>query len=515
MNLDRLKNPLFITRYRSLVTLLEPRWVVAAVLVPLFAFLILTQSPFVVIGGIGAIAAFVLILRRPELGLYFMLLAIPVQDKVNLGAGGTQLTMVQGATFLTLFAWWCNRGMTRQPILAKPLPVLIPFFLLYMGVMLASLTIATDLMATLNETFRWFVAFFVYVMATGLIKTRKQLWWLVGALVAGGLVEAVIGILQTGFKVGPASFAIGADLSRAFGTFNFPNPYAGYLEMSAPIWLALVLHFWAERGRVTGEWLTTSGEAHLLARKKLIRTYFWLVGSGFAFLLIALAIIASYSRGAWLGCVFALLMMILVRGKKGIPYLLIGVALPVLLVLAVQTGVVSEQSAERLFSITEQFTPFDVRDVVATPENYAVVERMAMWQAGGTMFLSNMLQGVGAGNFDATYQNFRAPLWYYSRGHAHNYYIHAAAETGLIGLTVYLVLVITAFVYAWNTVRRTKDYKLHAIAWGAFGCFMAVTSHNLVENLHVYNMTMQWAGILALFYLVRRLDNVYERENSL
>jgi O-antigen ligase len=139
---------------------------------------------------------------------------------------------------------------------------------------------------------------------------------------------------------------------------------------------------------------------------------------------------------------------------------------------------------------------------------------MAMWQAGGNMFLSNLIQGVGAGNFDATYQNFRAPLWYYSRGHAHNYYIHVAAETGLVGLIAYLALIIVAFVYAWNTVRQTKNSKLHAIAWGAFGCFMAVTSHNVVENLHVYNMTMQWAGILAIFYLVRRLDSNYERENN-
>lgn len=151
--------------------------------------------------------------------------------------------------------------------------------------------------------------------------------------------------------------------------------------------------------------------------------------------------------------------------------------------LGLQTGALSPSIATRITSIADLLTPFDVRDVVPNPDNYAVVERMAMWQAGGNMFLSNPFFGVGIGNFDVTYNMFNAPQWIYSRGHAHNYYIHAAAETGLVGLTAYLLLVISVFVNGWKTARLTCDISLRYVAWGALGIVSAVMFHNLVENL--------------------------------
>jgi hypothetical protein len=198
---------------------------------------------------------------------------------------------------------------------------------------------------------------------------------------------------------------------------------------------------------------------------------------------------AAASRGAQLGLAFALVAMVLVRGKKALPIIFLGAGILLLVVAGLQTGVVPVSTFGRLAQI-ESLTPFDVREVTLTPDNFAEVERMAMWQAGGNMFLSDPLLGVGIGNYNARYNDFNAPFWIVSRGHAHNYYIHAAA----------------GLVQGLRSTILTRDTNLRYVAWGAFGIIVAVAVHNIFEDLHVLNMGIQWSSLLALFYIINQLE---------
>lgn len=478
------------------------------ILTPLFGWLILTQPPIVALAVVLGLAGFVVISRKPELGLYLMILSVPGQDKLSASFGGSRITLTQAAVLLTLAAWFVNRTTYKKPLVRRPVAPLLPFFLLYICAQVASLLVASSLPDALAEISRWGITFFAYLLATNVIETRRQFWILVGCILVGSVAEAVLGVVQTGLGVGPASFAITEDLSRAFGSFEFPNPYAGYLEMALPLLIALALFSWRERNATMREWLLKgeAGEPREAERKALVRVYVKLALLLPACLLVSLAVVASYSRGAWLGLIAASIMMIAIRGRKSAG---IWVAILLLLlfgVLALQNGIVSTAQAQRLTSIAEQFTPFDVRDVTPNDENFAVVERMAMWQAGGNMFLHNPWLGIGIGNFTAVYNDYNAPMWIYSRGHAHNYYIHAAAETGIIGLIAYLALLLSAYWRAGRVYRRTKNRALQYIAWGGFGTLTAVMIHNIVENLHVLNLGIQWSAILALFYLIPILD---------
>jgi membrane protein implicated in regulation of membrane protease activity len=73
------------------------------------------------------------------------------------------------------------------------------------------------------------------------------------------------------------------------------------------------------------------------------------------------------------------------------------------------------------------------------------------------MFLAHPLLGVGAGNYDPAYARYHVPGWNLSLGHAHNYYINAAAETGGIGLAIFLFLTGAMLYAAWRAARRTDD----------------------------------------------------------
>jgi O-antigen ligase len=101
----------------------------------------------------------------------------------------------------------------------------------------------------------------------------------------------------------------------------------------------------------------------------------------------------------------------------------------------------------RLATILDYFRFIDVRQEVLTPENFAVLERVAHWQAALDMIASNPLFGVGAGNYPAVYEQFAIGPWVEALGHAHNLYLNVAAEMGIPALFVYLSFLLTAIIY--------------------------------------------------------------------
>ncbi|NJO06855.1 MAG: O-antigen ligase family protein [Chloroflexaceae bacterium] len=115
---------------------------------------------------------------------------------------------------------------------------------------------------------------------------------------------------------------------------------------------------------------------------------------------------------------------------------------------------------------------FDVRSVEVTPENFSVVERMALLQAGWQMFLHEPVTGVGPGNYPIAYagSNSRDPYllhpWYYPHQHAHNYYLHMAAEAGIIGAIAYLVLLALVCAQAFFSLLRVRGWFWQGITVG-------------------------------------------------
>src|SRR5438132_309975 len=78
--------------------------------------------------------------------------------------------------------------------------------------------------------------------------------------------------------------------------------------------------------------------------------------------------------------------------------------------------------------------------------------------------------------------------WPVSAGHAHNYYLQALAETGLVGLTFYVVMLITAVTVGIRgllRMRAARDTYGEAVVIGALGILVTFMVHNFFEDLHV------------------------------
>jgi len=142
----------------------------------------------------------------------------------------------------------------------------------------------------------------------------------------------------------------------------------------------------------------------------------------------------------------------------------------------------------------------DVVSVEVNDANWAVIERMAHWQAALAMFTDYPWLGVGIGNYPVAYPRYALGRWRDPLGHAHNYYLNVAAEAGILGLGAYLLFFGVCFVVAWRTIQSTQGYW-RAVALGALGILVHLSVHNLFDDLLVHSMNVQLGLILGLLYV--------------
>jgi O-antigen ligase len=335
-------------------------------------------------------------------------------------------------------------------------------------------------------------ALVVFFLALDFLRTRRQTLGALAALLVAGAAEGAIGLVQYLTGIGPASFAVSGQFSRAFGTFGRPNSYAGYLEMIFPLGLALCALALSRRGGVATD----------AARGRLR-----IVAAFGATALIGAALFASYSRGAWLGTVGAVAVAILLYGARARVAAVAGVALLALILLAGGANYLPPGFADRLLNAFGNVETPDVRTAFITAENFSTVERRSHWEAGLQMFADNRLLGVGLGNFNLRFPEYTvSPTFLVSQGHAHNYYIHIAAEAGIVGLLGYLLLLgtiaLTGLRALWLVSRPGADPAARLIVIAALAVIAAVAIHNVFENLHVLSMGVQLSTVWALLAIV-------------
>lgn len=480
---------------QTLASLWPWGWLLAAV-----AAVVATQAPaFITVAAIVGIAAAVLILRHPVLGAYALVLSVPVQKAVSYDAGPVEITVTQTLFVFVLGVWWAWVSLREDRRIAiTPIAVGLALFIV---ATLPSLWVTASLPDSLAEISRWLVTTLSYVIIVNAVQNRRQMNWLIVAMLASGMSEALLGLVQAYAGIGPESFNVDSGLTRAYGTIGAPNSFAGYINMSLPLALALAVYLWAR-------WFSARDAAPYLDRithfslKKM-----WQPLSMTAITLILFwTLLTTLSRGAWIGLTAGVLAMVLAMGKRagaaiatlfGAAFALTGLGL---------IGALPAAVTSRFDQLITQIAIFDPRGVVPTPENYALVERMVHWQVAGNMFLASPWVGVGIGNFNALFNKYGVQGWPYSRGHAHNYYLNVAAETGVVGLTFYLLMLIIAVTVAIRAIRRVRergDIYGEAVAIGALGILVTFMAHNFFENLHALNFGIQWGAALALFTLVQ------------
>ncbi len=451
-------------------------------------------------------------LVEPGFGLIVTLLAGPWAAWMNVYYPGI-LPLDAGQIMVALtLATWVLHGLAKRDLTLPKSPLLIPL-LIFVGWAAVTLLWAPDLSFGLPELIKWLeivaIMLFTIDLAARYRARRQGVKWIIVAVLVTMTAQALIGIYEARIRgTGPLGFQLSEGVYRAYGTFEQPNPFAGFIGIGLPIAVALAVYYLVRAiapvvKRRGGAWcvvrdhsLSRSIPVGPVTRHILPIGVFGLLAS-----LLAAALYLSFSRGAWLGAAAAIGTMIVFAPRRvWIGLGLAGVAAIALIGLS-SAGLLPSSISERLADATDLLNIRDVRGVPINDTNYALIERQAHWQAAVNMLTDHPWTGVGFANYQPAYEQYRLLNWPMPLGHAHNIYLNFAAETGLPGLAAYLLLWGVVFVITFRTIRRTSGLE-RALAIGLMGAWVHLSVHMLVNNLYVNNTHLIIGALFGLLTIL-------------
>lgn len=240
--------------------------------------------------------------------------------------------------------------------------------------------------------------------------------------------------------------------------YERPTGWSGYPEIShlAVVQLAILIAFL----QTSHTWRARLSIATLLA-----------VG--------AIELVLLYARMAWLALAGVIVAAGIVTFREGQRLLVIG-----LVCLAVAGGgwlawknSTIQRLAFGMVGLSERAAvdPAAPSLQIATP-----AMRLDIWRRTGRMIGDHWLTGVGLGNFTTVYESIYNPELnddLRRGGHAHSYWLQQAAELGVVGGAIVMMLWVTALRTAWT--RRTWSVAQRA----ALYVLLAIAFRHLADNL--------------------------------
>ncbi len=221
------------------------------------------------------------------------------------------------------------------------------------------------------------------------------------------------------------------DYIRMMGPYENPNDLATFLMVTVLIAAAWLLRAGKERS----SWAI------------------WAVGAA-----IGACLIRTHSMGGLLGTFggFALLAFLHRKNRR----LLLGLA-----ALVVAAG---------LFFL---LTSSESLGSLLTFSDIASNDRASMWQTGWAMFVDRPFWGHGLNTFMSNYTHY-APDATKNPAYAHNCYLQVAAETGIVGLTAFLLFLAGAGRAIWKGLQSCKEPFLE----GSVAALLAFLIQSVVDT---------------------------------
>jgi len=195
----------------------------------------------------------------------------------------------------------------------------------------------------------------------------------------------------------------------------------------------------------------------------------------------------SYSRGAYVAAVAALIFLGIVKNRK-------------LLALVIA-----------LFVSWQTILPVTVAERIAMTENpggqleASAEHRIVMWEYAKAMFEQNPIFGVGYGGFGLSLPPEETLT------DTHSFYMKMLSEQGLIGATLFVLLLLLAFRSGWQLYRMGPSPFYKGLGLGFLGCIVACSVANLFGDRWSYFVL---GGYLFVFWGLVDRSILLARENA-
>jgi putative inorganic carbon (HCO3(-)) transporter len=327
------------------------------------------------------------------------------------------------------------------------------FLLLLSGVV--SFSISPYKLASLNEFLKRFIYCGIVFILVDIFDDNKKILNIKNWLIAVSFVVCTYGILQIfDYYLFPKeTFSSGLDpfawrqafYERIMSTFGNPNFFGDFLIVMSSITLALFVY-----------------------KKKSYLAILWFM--------IAICSYYTMSKGTWLGFAFGLVMFavlyMFIFLKKINKKLLVILAICVLIVLSFTIFSIYSKTRERIDSAS-----------------FRVFTWLSTWE----MLNIKPVLGTGIGTFYLTYPSWRRPQIFFIEGkhntesdHPENEYLEVWYDEGIVGLTIFLVLVILVLVLGYKNIlylrinKTTKNGPMPFLQLGVLCAFSAQLVHDFV-----------------------------------
>jgi len=383
--------------------------------------------------------------------------------------GSLKPTLLDAALTGLLLAWVFRflgkpaSGLVRTPI--------DPLILVFIGLAVMSFTIGV--FSVTAEAFRFFLktinSILFFFSVTNCLRQTKQLTSMVRVLLVAGFAASLVALAIYLIEPGTANrilnylvplgypsgmvlrYIASTEVLRAIGTSVDPNILGGTLVLIIPVALGQLF-----------------GEKPVLPR--------WQMALMVAAMSLTMAL--TYSRGSWLGLAAAALFMSGLRYRK-------------LLILLVIFGVALYFLPVGDFLVERLESGINVEDQAAA---------MRLGEYKDALRLISLYPWFGVGFGQAPSIDLYVA--------ASSIYLLMAEEMGLVGVAVFLVTVITLFIYAITRLPKIADPSLRTIQMGALAGVLGALTAGLFDH-HFFNLN--FPHTVALFWFTVGLVMVATR----
>jgi len=437
------------------------------------------SGAIVALGIVVLVLGMLVVRERPLFVFVLMVLSLqflfhksfgPIYPDQYSGAPSVFISNI-GAFLVVLYGLWIVEGRFMSQLRAafKRPEIFVPA--LGMLATVPSIFAAEDLYLSFAELFRmsWILLLFVYVAMR--LRSRKEIWFLVGALFCVALTQSVIAVLQwkTGSQLGLeilGESALGVrplaegELIRPTGTVVHPD-FLAALVGPISLW-ALSLGIEIPRGRA--RWICLAMVPIAAAPLVLALTRAALLGE---------AVAGAVVIGIYLAR----------RRLRWTPVVLAAIALAGAVI--VYWPVIDEQVIGTIGSAQLQ---------------NEIQSRLELNAIALTMVSDHPIIGVGLNNFQLALEHYDVYGLLFAGNPVHNIYLVVLAETGLIGVLGMLATFVVFFRAALRLARSSDRFfaaiGVAALAGQVFFYVDGLLTFSLREEMP---MTLYWilAGVMV------------------
>jgi O-antigen ligase len=322
--------------------------------------------------------------------------------------------------------------------------------------------------ATRAEALRLLSVFLFFILMVDYLSTKERIRRIAIVMTALGVAVAVFAVIQkltwNGYMYWfyPVPSGVSSGVGQVWGPYLNHNHFAGLMEMIIPVSLGLFL-IAAARIQLRSRQSFSKNLIRLTSGPKLLTLAIFF----FAAIIMGVVLLLSLSRGGMLGLASALIVLIFLSLRINKIRSRVLLALGLGLVILTLVGVSSWNRVEPRFA-------------ELTDKSYNI-SRDDIWLESLEIVKDYPLLGSGLGTFRYVYPMYQMTNSKVFFAHAENEYLEFLTDTGVVGVSLVLGIIVSFFFIVVRGWFRRSDVFLKSIAAGAIASCVAIMVHGLTD----------------------------------